>query len=136
MHARRAASLAAMSSSEQPQVLEDCPICLEPLQDVEGADVVALPCAHRFHAACIKKHVSYVCRQGVAASPPSCPCCRDRIEVVYVEAPLMPMPTPMRAEAAAVCLAGCRACFYVFAGAMMVATLILVGVMGERFAPK
>ncbi len=125
MHARRATAV----------MPEECPICLEPLHDVEAqdSDIVTLPCDHTFHAACIQKHVAYVCRHAAAPSP-SCPCCRNRIAVVYVEAPL-----PMRdaeAAAAALCLQGCRACFYVVAGVVMVATLVLVGVLGERFSPK
>lgn len=47
----------------------ECAICLERM----AWQVVALPCAHRFHSACIRRHEAAALERP---DGPGCPCCR------------------------------------------------------------
>ena len=48
---------------------DDCPICLEPIDELEG-DVCVTKCKHRFHTSCLCK--AFVIKSG-------CPICRSQI---------------------------------------------------------
>ncbi|KAF1892405.1 hypothetical protein Lal_00010870 [Lupinus albus] len=48
--------------------LEDCAVCLEPLEDSES--LIHLPCKHRFHSSCLKPWLD---------KKSHCPCCRATI---------------------------------------------------------
>ena len=68
---------------DQPvnEEIEECSICLDDMQDASD-DIHALPCGHRFHAACLNEVVLKAAKGGAQSNRQgyliSCPLCRKR----------------------------------------------------------